>query len=125
MTETFSHPSGAPVGLERTVETGVPFPPELAAAGPGDYAAPEAPEQDGEEHAYGVPDDAPPIPVELPEQPLFAGTYAAYDDGKGGALLVLQPKGGETLRKHIPAHLLKMAEKFSGGGPGGLLKMFG
>lgn len=45
----------------------------------------------------------PPEPV-----PVLAGTFALYDDGKGGYVLVTDV-GGETTRKAIPAALVKMA----------------
>lgn len=78
-----------------------------------------APEHD-QEHEAAVPAAPPPPPPDAPPQPLFAGTYAVYDDGAKGVVLVLAQKGGETVHKHIPAGLLKMAERFGGGGLSGL-----
>ncbi len=40
--------------------------------------------------------------------PVLAGTFALYEDGKGGVVLVTEV-GGEVTRKHIPAALVKMA----------------
>ena len=102
-------------GLERSVETDVPMPPELVAAieahpDQHDFAA-AAPERD-EEAAADTP--AAAAPPSGPE-PLAAGTYAVYDDGKGGYVLVLGTREGETHHKHLPSHIVKMAMKMSGG----------
>lgn len=80
-------------------------------------AVPDSPEQ-VTTAAEQPPADAPPAPV-----PLFAGTYAIYDDGAGGVMLVLQ-QDGDVIRKHIPAKLIKMAEMATGGA-GGLAGLFG
>lgn len=79
----------------------------------------EAPERDVEAE-QAVPAAAPPPPAQAPPVPLFAGTYAVYDDGSGGVVLVLGQSTGETVHKHIPAGLIRMAERFGGGGIGGL-----
>ena len=133
----FSHANGP--GLERTIDLDVPFPVDAtfvdAHPEQHDYAAPEppfppdgphpvAPDADDEAQAAipaaGPPPDAPPAPV-----PLFAGTYAIYDDGHGGIVMVLQPKEGDVLTKHIPAAMIKMAEKFGGMGGAGIAGLFG
>jgi hypothetical protein len=47
--------------------------------------------------------------------PMLAGTFAIYEDGNGGFVLVTDttPDGTDPQRKHIPAALVKMA---TGGG---------
>lgn len=40
--------------------------------------------------------------------PALAGTFALYEDGTGGFVLVTDV-GGEVTRKHIPAALVRMA----------------
>lgn len=110
-------------GLERSVETDVPMPPELVAAieanpDQHDFAA-AAPERDAEA-VEATP--AAPAPPSGPE-PLAAGTYAVYDDTAGGYVLVIGTREGETHRKHLPGHLVKMAEKMAGGSP--LAMLFG
>lgn len=101
------------------VETDVPIPPELAAA--------IAANPDQHDFAARPPElpTPPPMPPQAPPQPIAAGTYAVYDDGNGGAVLVLQPKGGETMTKHLPAALIKMAERFGGAGAGPFAGLFG
>lgn len=81
----------------------------------------EAPEKDSE-HEYALPAPTPPPPDEAPVQPMWAGTYAVYDDGAGGVVLVLGQSTGQTLHHRIPAGLIKMAERFGGGG---LANLFG
>jgi hypothetical protein len=46
----------------------------------------------------------------LPSEPVpaLAGTFALYEDGVGGFVLVTDV-GGEVTRKHIPGALVKMA----------------
>lgn len=74
--------------------------------------------------------DAPPPPAAPPRTPLFAGTYAIYDDGTGSGGIVAvvcqtvsagQPVQDEQHHR-ISAGMLRMAEKFGGGLVG---KMFG
>lgn len=57
-------------------------------------------------------DDANPLPT-------LAGTFAIYDDGHGGFVLVTDV-GGDVTRKHIPAAIVKMAT--GGGVLGGQLR---
>lgn len=40
--------------------------------------------------------------------PLLAGTFAIYEDGKGGYVLVTNTDEHGTQRKHIPGALVKM-----------------
>lgn len=110
-------------GLERSVERDVPMPPELVAAieahpDQHDFTA-AAPERDAEAVAATPAAAAPPSGP----QPLAAGTYAVYDDTAGGYVLVIGTREGETHRKHLPGHLVKMAEKMAGGSP--LAMLFG
>lgn len=79
---------------------------------PGPYGAPE---RDGEAVA-ATPTAAPPRPDAQPRKPLAAGTYALYEDGNGGVVLVLGTADGETHHKHIPAKMVKMGEMMMGGG---------
>lgn len=81
-----------------------------------------APERDAE-HDQAVP-AAPPMPAGPPPVPLYAGTYAIYDDDAGGVMLVVGQSTGEVVRKHIPAAMMKMAERFGGAGSG-LAGLFG
>ncbi len=46
-------------------------------------------------------------------QPVIAGTFALYEDGEGGFVLVTQTDKHGIDRKHIPKALVKMA---TGGG---------
>lgn len=50
--------------------------------------------------------------VEVEPVPVIAGTFALYEDGQGGYVLVTNTQTGED-RRHIPAALVKMA---TGGG---------
>lgn len=107
-----------PQFLEPAVDTDIPLPPELAeaiAAHPDahDFAAP-APERD-EEAVAAVPTAAPPRPVAPPQEPMAAGTFAIYDDGQGGVVLVIGTREGETHHKRIPAKLIKAGEMMMGG----------
>lgn len=86
----------------------------VTAGGPG----PDV-EHDQEEAAA-----VPPMPAQAPPVPLYAGTYAIYDDGAGGVMLVVGQSTGEVVRKHIPAAMMKMAERFGGAGSG-LAGLFG
>lgn len=45
---------------------------------------------------------------------LAQGTFALYDDGRGGLVLVVQPVGQEIQRKHIPAAAVKMGQRVLG-----------
>ncbi len=65
-------------------------------------------------------------------RPVFAGTFAIYQDGRGGFMLVVQHEDGTIDQKHIPAGMVKLAqsgfmEKMMGGGSGGgfLTKLIG
>lgn len=79
----------------------------------------DAPERDAEAVEATPAAAAPPSGPE----PLAAGTYAVYDDTAGGYVLVIGTREGETHRKHLPGHLVKMAEKMAGGSP--LAMLFG
>ncbi len=46
-------------------------------------------------------------------EPVIAGTFALYEDGEGGFVLVTQTERHGIDRKHIPKALVKMA---TGGG---------
>lgn len=115
------------LGVVATSMEGAATPEEAAAAA---LAAAEqyaeqheyAPERDAE-HDQAVP-AAPPMPEQAPPVPMFAGTYAVYDDEQGGVWLVIGQSTGEVARKHIPAGMIKMAEKFGGAGSG-LAGLFG
>lgn len=81
---------------------------------------------DDEEHRCEQPEtDATPAATGAagPEA-LLAGTFALYEDGQGGYVLVTDTVQHGTDRKHIPAALVKMA---TGGGIIGrkLAGMFG
>jgi hypothetical protein len=52
------------------------------------------------------------VEVSGPE-PMLAGTFALYEDGQGGFVLVTDTEDHGEQRKHIPAALVKMA---TGGG---------
>lgn len=69
---------------------------------PEDQPLPEMPEP-----APGA-DVAPTGPA-----PLAAGTFAIYEDGQGGYVLVTDMPGSGVQRKHIPAALVKLV---TGGG---------
>jgi hypothetical protein len=47
--------------------------------------------------------------------PAIAGTFAIYEDGHGGYVLVTETEQHGIIRKHIPGALLKLANKLSGG----------
>lgn len=80
------------------------------------------------EHAAEAPDAGLPVPVmegppaDAPPAPavLFAGTHVVYDDGQGGVVLVIQDREGNSIQKHLPAGLLRLAEKMTGVGGGGM-----
>jgi hypothetical protein len=57
-------------------------------------------------------------------QPMLAGTFAIYEDGHGGYVLVTDTPAYGIIRKHVPAALVKIA---TGGGVMGrkLSAMFG
>jgi CubicO group peptidase (beta-lactamase class C family) len=87
----------------------------------------DAPERDAEAvaatPAAAAPDSgADETPQQRPD-PLFAGTYAIYDDGHGGYVLVAKTREGQEHRKHLPAGMVKMAQKLSSAGP--LASLFG
>lgn len=85
----------------------------------------DAPERDEEAvAATPAPPAAPPRPDAPPPAPLFAGTYAVYDDGAEGLFLVVATREGEEHRKHLPARMIKMAEMMMGGNSP-LAAMFG
>lgn len=44
-----------------------------------------------------------------PPAPMLAGTFAVYEDGQGGFVLVTQTEQHGVDRRHIPAGLVKMA----------------
>jgi hypothetical protein len=79
----------------------------------------DAPERDAEAAAATPAAAAPPPGPE----PMAAGTYAVYDDQAGGYVLVIGTREGETHHKHLPGHLVKMAEKMAGSSP--LAALFG
>ena len=83
----------------------------------------DAPERD-EEAAAAVPAAAPPPPAAAPPVPAVAGTFAVYDDDRGGIMLVIGTADGQTHHRHIPAAMVKMGEKLMGGG-GPLGALFG
>lgn len=62
--------------------------------------------------------------VEAAASPMIAGTFAIYEDGKGGMVLVTDTDQHGTIRKRIPAALVKMVSgRFSqlfGGGKDGV-----
>lgn len=74
----------------------------------------DAPERDAEAVAATPAAAAPHSGAPAPE-PMAAGTYAVYNDQQGGYVLVIGTREGETHHKHLPAHLVKMAEKMTGG----------
>lgn len=53
-----------------------------------------------------------PEPASTPA-PMLAGTYAVYEDGAGGYVIVAETSDNATIRKHIPHGLVKM---LTGGG---------
>ena len=68
--------------------------------------------------AVAVPDvaDDQAATVAVPDEPvpLFAGTYAIYDDGAGGIALVFTDQDGTTHRKRVPAAMLRMGSSLMG-----------
>lgn len=52
--------------------------------------------------------ESAPLAAEPGPVPLMAGTFALYDDGHGGIILVTDVDGAVT-KKAIPAALVKMA----------------
>lgn len=54
----------------------------------------------------------PYVPTEQPE-PAISGTFAIYEDGQGGYVLVTDI-GGSIERKHIPAKVVKMGSALMG-----------
>lgn len=62
----------------------------------------------GEDESSG---DDRPDPVVIPT-PLIAGTFAAYDDGVGGYVLVTDTHEHGTMRRHIPGKMVKLAARF-------------
>ncbi len=96
-----------------------PDPEALAAAiaaHPAGRALPDtdAPERD-EEAVDATPTTAPPRPDAPPRIPIAAGTYAIYDDGGGGLVMVAKTSDGETHHKHVNARMIKMAQTLMGG----------
>lgn len=87
----------------------------------------DAPERDAEAvaatptasapHAEAPPleDQAPPPQQPEAPVPLAAGTYAIYDDGHGGYVMVAATSDGAVHHKHIPAAMVKMATMAMGG----------
>jgi hypothetical protein len=53
------------------------------------------------------------MPDEAAPEAVIAGTFALYEDGAGGYVLVTETVAHGTQRKHIPAGLVKLA---TGGG---------
>ena len=80
----------------------------------GRQVATDAAERD-EEAVAATPTAAPPRPEAPPQEPMAAGTYAVYDDGQGGVVLVIGTREGETHHKQIPAKVIKMGEMMMGG----------
>lgn len=87
---------------------------DSCAGTPAAESEPAAPERGGEA-VDATPAAAPPPPDTAPRTPIAAGTYAVYDDGNGGVVLVIGTREGETHHKHIPAKLIKMGEMMMGG----------
>lgn len=71
----------------------------------------EAPERD-QEAVAATPAAAAPSPG---PDPLAAGTYAVYEDGHGGVMLVIGTREGEIHKKHLSAKIIKMGEMMMGG----------
>lgn len=63
---------------------------------------------------------ADPVPV-----PVAAGSFAIYDDGRGGFVLVTQTEQQGIHRSHISARMVKMAAAISGGRDGLMAKLKG
>lgn len=70
-----------------------------------------------------VVDDSQPAPADQPA-PLIAGTFALYDDGQAGFVLVTETTDHGLNRRHIPAGMVKLATKLAQGGGllGGLFR---
>jgi hypothetical protein len=66
--------------------------------------------------APDVPADTvePPPPAASPV-PMIEGTFAIYNDGAGGIMIVTDVSGQGVERRHFPAKIVKMAKKFAGG----------
>lgn len=77
-----------------------------------------APERDEEVQA-ALTGEEPSVSLPDAPEPLWAGTYAIYDDGSEGLMLVIGTREGEVHHKHLPAAMLKMAEKMGGSMLGG------
>jgi len=62
-----------------------------------------------------------PQPAEEPAGPvpLLAGSFALYDDGQGGFILVTKTVQQGVNRAHIPRKLVKLGTALSGGKEGG------
>jgi len=115
-----------PVASAMFTAAQVHAPNKACGASPGEKCPPQTVCVDCQTPTFGDGEpapDAPPPPAAAPPTPLVAGTYALYEDGVGGVFLVLGQSTGETLRHHIPAGMIKMAERFGPGG--GLGKLFG
>jgi hypothetical protein len=93
---------------------------------PSGFVAPPGPEQQPAEAAQNEhPDDAPkrdaeavdaaPAAAQDGPEPMAAGTFAIYDDTRGGYVFVISTREGQTIHKHFPATVVKAAEMFMGG----------
>lgn len=58
------------------------------------------------EHSQEAKASDAPNPVE--PVPVLAGTFAIYEDGKGGYVLVSETSERKLYRKHIPASLIRV-----------------
>lgn len=65
------------------------------------------------------------VPADVTTGPdiLIAGTFAIYDDGRGGYVLVTETEAHGVIRKHIPSALVKLVA--GGGGIMGRIAGFG
>lgn len=75
-----------------------------------------------DQHPAAPSDQGPPPPPDAAANPdglLAAGTFAIWDDGAGGLVLVAHPHGGEVQRRHVPAAMVKMGQRLFGGIFGG------
>lgn len=107
----FRHLDGSPSQIPRPVDTDAV---DRVTAAEHAYVTDTAPERD-EEAVTATPTAAPPRPEAPPQEPMAAGTYAVYDDGQGGVVLVIGTREGETHHKQIPAKVIKMGEMMMGG----------
>jgi hypothetical protein len=80
----------------------------------------EAPEVNGADPGDVVgPDHFPPVQLPDDDQaaalpvPVIAGTFAIYEDGRGGFVLVTDTEQHGQRRDHIPSAVVRLA---SGGG---------